>query len=382
MDFGLGILGHHGAASDVAFAERHGFITAGFVDSPLLAADPFVGLGLAATATTSIRLGTFLAVPGNRSPATTASAIATINRLAPGRAFLGIGTGYTSRNVLGLRAVPVAEFERFARECGELLRDRFGHTERDGVRFDYRFAHEPDRYVATTPRVPIYLAGDGPKALDAVGKYGDGWVSTMQFADMMRNVDEVFSASRRTVDHAATAAGRDGAEYRILSTAVGLISVGESPVSERLLALVGPMAMLPFHSYATNPAIADFLPPVIQSRLGVYEREVLARLPGSADERHQWAHRGHLSFLLPGEDKVLTEEILRMTTLTGTVDEVELVLVALEAAGLSNLTTWIPPHLLRDTVVDLERQLISRFRRDGDESLRAKPRPSHTEGES
>jgi len=362
MDFGLGLLGHAGAEADAAFAERHGFSTAGFVDSPLLAGDPFVALGLAAAATTTIRLGTFLAVPSNRSAATTASAIAAVNRLAPGRTFLGVGTGYTSRNVFGLRPVPASDFERFAIECRDLLRGDPGRAERDGRVIEYRFAHEPERYVATEPSVPLYLAGDGPKALAAVGRNGDGWVTTLQFADMMRNADEVFAASLDTVKNAAAEAGRDaGPTYRILSTAVGLVRDGESPVSERLLALVGPMAMLAFHSYADNPGIADFLPPAIQARLGIYEREVLAKLPGAASERHQWVHRGHLSFLLPGEEQVLTEEILRMTTLTGTADEVAGVLHSLEAAGLSNLSTWVPPRLLRATVLELEERLIPRF---------------------
>ena len=41
-------MGYHGCWDDVAFAEEHGFATAGFVDSPLLAGDPFVCMTLAA----------------------------------------------------------------------------------------------------------------------------------------------------------------------------------------------------------------------------------------------------------------------------------------------------------------------------------------------
>lgn len=43
MDFGLVSMGYHGRWDDVAFAEQHGFPTAGFVDSPLVAGDPYVG---------------------------------------------------------------------------------------------------------------------------------------------------------------------------------------------------------------------------------------------------------------------------------------------------------------------------------------------------
>src|SRR6202034_701305 len=79
LEFGLGVMGYHGCWDDVAFAERHGFTTAGFVDSPLLGGDPFVCMALVAAATERIRLGPFLAVPSNRGAATTAGAVATVN---------------------------------------------------------------------------------------------------------------------------------------------------------------------------------------------------------------------------------------------------------------------------------------------------------------
>jgi alkanesulfonate monooxygenase SsuD/methylene tetrahydromethanopterin reductase-like flavin-dependent oxidoreductase (luciferase family) len=56
MEFGLGLLGYSQAWEDVRFAGAHGFTRAGFVDSPLLGGDPFVCLGLAAQATTRIRI--------------------------------------------------------------------------------------------------------------------------------------------------------------------------------------------------------------------------------------------------------------------------------------------------------------------------------------
>ena len=34
LELGLGVMGYHGCWDDVAFAEGHGFATAGFVDSP------------------------------------------------------------------------------------------------------------------------------------------------------------------------------------------------------------------------------------------------------------------------------------------------------------------------------------------------------------
>ena len=68
MDFGLGLLGYHGCWDDAAFAEEHGFSTAGFVDSPLIGGDPYVCLGLAAARTERIRLGRSLRSPACARP--------------------------------------------------------------------------------------------------------------------------------------------------------------------------------------------------------------------------------------------------------------------------------------------------------------------------
>ena len=108
---------------------------------------------------------------------------------------------------------------------------------------------------------------------------------------------------------------------------------------------------MPFHAYADNPAIADYLPRPIRDRLDVYDG-VLAALPVSQDRRHQEVHRGHLSHLLPGEAEVLTDELVRMTTLTGTAGEIAATVQKLEAAGLQNLTLNPPPHLVRNVVRD------------------------------
>ena len=57
-----------------------------------------------------------MAIPSNRIAPVTASAIATIttiNKLAPGRVILGLGTGYTGRNTMGMPAVPVTRLKEY-----------------------------------------------------------------------------------------------------------------------------------------------------------------------------------------------------------------------------------------------------------------------------
>lgn len=364
MDFGIGLMGYDGCWDDAAYAEDRGFASAGFVDSPLLGGDPFVCLGLAAKATRSIKLGTFLAIPSNRIAPTTAAAAATVNRLAPGRVFLGVGTGYTGRNTFGLPPVSVKRFREFSRECRELLEDREVVHRSGGEERPIRFGHDEDRYVELEPRVPVYMAADGPKALAATGAVGDGWVTTLQYSSIMDNSPEVFAGSLAAIDSAAAEAGRDfAAAYTMFSAAICVLEEGESAVSPRALERAGPCAMLAFHSYSDRPEIAEFLPPPIQERLPVYREKVIDRLHGSTP-LYQQAHQGHLSHLLPGEEEVLTEEIMRMTTLTGTAPEIAAKLRQLEEAGLRNVSFWIPPHLTREVINEVERDVMPLLREE------------------
>lgn len=361
MDFGLGLMGYNGCWDDVAFAEQHGFATAGFVDSPLLGGDPFVCMGLAAQATSKIRLGTFLAIPSNRNAAVIAAGMGTINKIAPGRCFIGLGTGYTGRATFGLGPVAAWKLRDFARECrgllaGEEVMHRAGDAERA-----IRFRHKENLYLDTED-LPIYVAGDGPKALAAAGESGDGLVVTLQYAAIMGNAPDVFAASLAAAKQAADEAGRPwGDPYTIWSIVHCVLEEGESAASPRVLERVGAAAMMAFHSYACNPAIGEHLPPPLKERLDLYEKEVLARFDVPRELVYQEAHAGHLSHMLDGEAAVLTDDLVRMLTLTGTPDEIADQLRKLEQAGLKNVSFWIPPHQTREGILEVEEQIAPRL---------------------
>ncbi|HEX3803377.1 MAG TPA: LLM class flavin-dependent oxidoreductase [Solirubrobacteraceae bacterium] len=362
MDYGLGLLNYYGCWDDVAFAEQHGFQTAGFVESPLLAGDPFVCLGLAAQATSHVRLGTFLSIPGLRDATTLAGGIATVNRLAPGRVFLAAGTGYTARDTFGLGPVAAERVRDTALTIrGLLAGEEVEHTIGKATRA-IRFRHEVrNGCVDTEHPVPIYIAGDGPKALRAAGEAGDGLIVTLKNADAMGNAPEVLQGAIAQVSTIADEAGRSFENgYVMWSSAICVLEPGESAVSPRALDHIGAACMMAFHSYACHPEISDFLPPPIRDRIEIYERNVLSRFP--RETRYQEVHAGHLAHMLEGEAEVLTEDIVRMTSLTGTATEIADQLRRLEAAGLSNMTFWVPPHLTRSVVRDVEEQIMPLMR--------------------
>jgi 5,10-methylenetetrahydromethanopterin reductase len=150
-------------ATDVRRAETLGWDAAWIPDSQLRRRDTYVMLAAAAQVTERITLGPLLANPMNRHPTVTASSIATIDELAPGRTALGWGVGDTAVRLAGLRPARIAELESSTRLMRALL---------DGLEVDVGAAR-PARLPHHRP-VPIWIAAGGPKTLRMAGGVADG----------------------------------------------------------------------------------------------------------------------------------------------------------------------------------------------------------------
>src|SRR5918992_1017067 len=111
MKFDVAILGTQPVPDivrQVQLAERLGYDTAWITDSHLISRELWVMLTACALGTSRIRLGPGVTVPHSRHVSVTASAIVSLNELAPGRIRLGIGTGDSSAGTLGLKMEKVA----------------------------------------------------------------------------------------------------------------------------------------------------------------------------------------------------------------------------------------------------------------------------------
>jgi 5,10-methylenetetrahydromethanopterin reductase len=150
-------------AADVRRAEALGWDAALQPDSQLRRRDTYVLLAAAARATERIVLGPLLANPVNRHPTVTASSIATIDELAPGRTLLGWGVGDTAVRLAGLRPARVKELEASTRLMRALLD---GESVEVGAA---RPAHLPHHRP-----VPIWIAAGGPRTLRMAGGVADG----------------------------------------------------------------------------------------------------------------------------------------------------------------------------------------------------------------
>jgi 5,10-methylenetetrahydromethanopterin reductase len=185
-------------AADVRRAETLGWDAAFQPDSQLRRRDTYVLLAAAARATERITLGTLLANPMNRHPTVTASSIATIDELAPGRTLLGWGVGDTAVRLAGLRPARVKELEASTRLMRGLL---------DGEAVEVG-AVRPARLPHHRP-VPIWIAGGGPRTLRMAGGVADGVF--IRVGTHQANIAVAIDAIRA----GAADAGRDPARVRL-----------------------------------------------------------------------------------------------------------------------------------------------------------------------
>ena len=102
--------------------EGRGWDGLAVVDSQNLSGDPYVALAMAATATKRIGLATAVTNSVTRQAAATATAIASVQRVAGGRAVLGIGRGDSALAHLGRAPGRVAHSERYLRHLQAYLR--------------------------------------------------------------------------------------------------------------------------------------------------------------------------------------------------------------------------------------------------------------------
>jgi coenzyme F420-dependent glucose-6-phosphate dehydrogenase len=137
-------------------------------------------LGAAAARTSTATLGTSVLTPTLRyHPSIVAQAFATLGCLAPGRVFLGVGTGEAMNEtpVTGGEFPGRKERRQRLAEAIELIR-LLWREER--VDFEGRFYRTERATVYDRPDepVPLYVAASGPLAAKLAGRVGDGFICT------------------------------------------------------------------------------------------------------------------------------------------------------------------------------------------------------------
>ena len=174
MKFGFCLMGDATEIGFFSHAEALGYSSVWVADSQMLFSDCYAVLALAARQTTRLRIGPGTAICGTRIAPVQAAAIATINALAPGRVFLGMGTGNTAMRTMGQKPMKMAEYSEYLRVLAALLRGETVDYTFGGVTKPVRLLHREDRGMRLDPPIPLYISGFGPRAMALAGEHGDG----------------------------------------------------------------------------------------------------------------------------------------------------------------------------------------------------------------
>ncbi len=364
MQFGIAFPSWIEAWRDCEAAEAAGFTHAWFYDTQLLCSDVYATMALAAEHTRHLKLGTLVVIPSNRIAPVTASAIATINALAPGRVILGVGTGFTGRNTMGLPPLPVREMIEYVRQvrgllAGEDVLFREGKAER-WIRLLSR-----DRRLGCVnldDPIPIHVAANAPKALASVGEVGEGWITVAQDPSGIRAGLDAVRQSAAT--HGRAFDGPAGRPPVTMLTTGCVLGPGEHVASERVVRRVGPVTVVGVHAIwesARGGHGFGLANDELAAAFDRYIEEYAARRGSPADRRYLDVHEGHMMYLKEGEEAFVAPEMIPVLSLTGTADEVLERCRTFAEAGVDHLALQAVPGMGRELIEEFSRSVIAKW---------------------
>lgn len=330
MDLGICVASHIGDINYVVRAEELGYTHAWMADSQMLWSDCYAALALVADRTSHINIGTGVAVSGTRPAPVNAASIATINALAPGRTFFGVGAGNTARRVMGLPPQRIKQFEEYLQILAPLLKGEEAEMPDGDVTIPIRHIMPDKGFVNFDDPIPLYVSGFGPRSLALAGKYGDGAVlALVGNPAAMASVWHMMQEGARSVGREIAPHG----EYYTTALTTMVVLDDDEPVdSPRVKSECGAMAMAAVHYAYDQFRNFGHQPPNALSGIWDDYTKLLESYP--AERRHQRIHAGHNCWVVPEEEKFLTPEVLTASSMIGTRDQLIESLRGMEAAGL------------------------------------------------
>jgi 5,10-methylenetetrahydromethanopterin reductase len=326
-----------GVAAEAGEAEAMGYDRIGIWDSPALFREPWVTLATVAGATHRIRLGTWVTNPRTRHPAVTASAAATLDELAPGRTYIGIGAGGTGVWHFGLGAAKLAQLEEYVLAVRVLLEQ--GRATYQGRESRLEWAKR---------RVPIIVSAHGPESLRLAGRIGDGVVIGLGVTP------EVVRGSLALLAEAADATGRSLSDLDVWFTCFWFVDERPGAAVEKAAWAATAFAV----HFARWGVEGRFLPE--EHRDGVVELgkayDLVTHGAVPPDQQRRYAELA--------DELGVGEYLRRRFVFAGTPDEVESQIREAIAAGARNfdgaIDADLPEH--RERITQWATLVLPRFR--------------------
>lgn len=165
---------------------------------------PLLALAAAATATTTLKVGTGISLVAQHDPLVLAKEIATLDQMSDGRFLFGVGGGWNREELANHYDFPFERRWKVMRERIEAMKvvwaeDRAAYHG-EFVDFDEVFSRPK---TVQKPHPPIHVGGAAPWGIKRALRYGDGWIPLAGRGDT-DPVDDIAMFRRMAVE-----AGRD-----------------------------------------------------------------------------------------------------------------------------------------------------------------------------
>lgn len=334
--------------------ERAGYDFCWVFDTPMIRSNPWAVMALIADRTSTIRLGTGVAVPGLRMAPVTANAIATINALAPGRTFLGVGTGNTAMRAMGQVPMKMAEYASHLRVIRGLLAGETVAYEANGRSEDISFQSLDLDYINISDPIPLHVGGFGPRSQALAGELGDGLITGIPRGGAI-------PVALANVDRGAKQAGRTIEAFETTALVnMLLLRPDETLDSPRAREEVGSSVMVNVH-YAYDLFLETGSEPM-SALEPIWEEYVAFRTERDANRSFTEAHGSHYGHLDPEEARFVTPEMIRRFAIAGHPDDIVEQLQELETQGLDAINFINPAHRQHEMLDEFADTVIARMR--------------------
>ncbi|MEM8768768.1 MAG: LLM class F420-dependent oxidoreductase [Pseudomonadota bacterium] len=215
--------------------------------------DTVATFGLLAGVTSTVRLGTGIALVPQRNPVYTAKEFATLDWLSGGRMDFGIGVGWCKEEVL---ACGYGWEDRGAR-CDEFLQTMINLWTQPVASFEGEHVQlapcRMDPKPVQKPHLPIIVGGHGKRSLRRAAEFGSGWygfaLDTATTATILTQLDEALAKAGRSRDGfeivvtPQTTTDEDLAAYAAMGVDRLVVQLG-SQKPERVTARMGELERL------------------------------------------------------------------------------------------------------------------------------------------
>lgn len=326
----------------VAHAGDAGIDTLWWVDSPAVFGDPFVAMSAAATVNQTMGLGVAVVNPLSRDLLMTAVSIASVNVLTRQRVLLGVGVGHTGTSAFALGKATLSELGVFVNGVRSVLRGG-DFTRADGM--IERLVNPVPPWFDVDKDIPIFVAAGGPRGLRVAGRVADG-VLVGGVAD-----PKVIGRAREILASGAAEASRPAGEIEVCVTPS--LAVTDQPMGENeLKESLGPKSLGPALTfrrlctevYGSDSAVVRQLTAIEDA----YQRFGAGGL--DASEKQVRRLEGYMTTLEEWQRPLVTDELLDLTSIHGTVDECAARIAELAEAGVNRLILSPSPQHVVDAL--------------------------------